>query len=118
MNINSKEHYDLITAFEKEPYFRGCRRDKEGKEFWKIGQIYQSGEVNEKFVIYRMGYAYGLYVGRNESNAHAEMYHDLHEAVVEMCEHCDNCVADKCKKEDGKCFVQRWIKTLKKARGE
>lgn len=47
-----------------------------------------------------------------------EMYHDLHEAVVEMCEHCDSYVSMKCKKEDGKCFVQRWIKTLKKARGE
>lgn len=47
-----------------------------------------------------------------------ELIAALNEAVVEMCHHCDNCVADKCKKEDGKCFVQRWIKTLKKARGE
>ena len=47
-----------------------------------------------------------------------EMYEDLNEAVVEMCEHCDSYVAMKCTKEDGKCFVQRWRKTLEKARGE
>lgn len=53
----SKEHYDLLLIFEKE--FKGIRLDKEPKEMWPKGNIYQSGEVNNLFKAYRSGYAYG-----------------------------------------------------------
>ena len=57
-----------------------------------------------------------------------EMYLALQEACHEMCHQngtaddlkCDFWDADKkiCMNEDGKCFVQKWLKVLKKARGE
>lgn len=53
----SKEHYDLMAVFEKE--FRGFRLDKESKDLWKNGVIYQNGETNNMFLAYRKGYSYG-----------------------------------------------------------
>ena len=56
------------------------------------------------------------------------LYKSLEEAAYEMCHQngtvddlkCDFWDADKgiCTNEDGKCFVQKWLKVLKKARGE
>lgn len=54
-----------------------------------------------------------------------ELYEYLHEAAYEMCTqswptHCSHFNSEKmtCSNKDGKCFVQKWLKTLKKARGE
>lgn len=55
MNINSKEHHELIEHFE-----RLCstgRTDKEPKELWPKGYVYQDGETNHKFIAFRQGYA-------------------------------------------------------------
>ena len=60
--LQTKEHYDLIAAFEGE--MKGSRLDKEAKQDWGRGIIYQDGRVNEMFKIYRKGYALGVYVGR------------------------------------------------------
>jgi hypothetical protein len=57
MDLGSREHYELMEAFERE--FRGHRLDREDKEFWRIEQIYQSGETNDLFLAYRRGYAFG-----------------------------------------------------------
>lgn len=58
MKVGSKEHYDVIAQFDVE--FRGqCRLDKERKELWKRGLIYQSGESNVLFIAYIRGYAFG-----------------------------------------------------------
>lgn len=54
-----------------------------------------------------------------------ELYSDLVEAAYEFCFNCmemndrtilDSCevVAQGCPEPDGKCFVQRWLKTLRK----
>ena len=56
MMLKTKEHIDLIEMFERE--FSG-RKDKERKDFWPIGRIYQDGQVNELFLAYRRGYAFG-----------------------------------------------------------
>lgn len=56
MTITSKEHYDLMEMFEK--IFSG-RKDREPKEFWPKGNIYQDGEVNAQFIAFRHGVAYG-----------------------------------------------------------
>lgn len=53
--LKSQEHYGLMSAFERT--HRG-RMDKEPKEFWSRGRIYQDGKVNELFLAYRNGYAY------------------------------------------------------------
>jgi hypothetical protein len=57
MTITTKEHYDLIAMFERE--FKGLRLDKEPKELWPKGNVYQNGETNNLFLAYRRGFAYG-----------------------------------------------------------
>lgn len=53
----SAGHYDLMTMFEKE--FSGFRLDRELKEMWPRGAVYQSTETNSLFLAYRKGVAYG-----------------------------------------------------------
>lgn len=53
----TKEHYDLMAQFDRQ--FPG-RLDKEPKELWAKGNIYQDGNRNELFLAFRRGYAYGL----------------------------------------------------------
>lgn len=55
MQIKSQEHYDLMNNFEN--IFKGNRFDKEPKEMWKMGVVYQDGKVNELFKAFRQGYA-------------------------------------------------------------
>lgn len=55
MRIETKEHYDLMASFEKANSTE--RLDKEEKELWPKGQIYQDGIVNKLFISYRKGYA-------------------------------------------------------------
>lgn len=60
MTLNTKEHYDLMAQFEKE--FSHHRLDKEPKDLWSKGNVYQNGQANELFLAYRRGYAYGAAV--------------------------------------------------------
>lgn len=60
--LGSKEHYELMTMFEKE--FSHRRLERENKELWKIGVVYQDGHVNDLFKAYRQGCAYGQMVER------------------------------------------------------
>lgn len=57
MTLFSKEHYEVIEMFEKE--FQGNRFDKEPKDIWSRGHIYQDGMVNMLFLAYRKGFAMG-----------------------------------------------------------
>lgn len=57
--LKTQEHEDLIAMFEREPQFKGCRLDKESKALWPMGCVYQDGKLNELFLAYRRGYAYG-----------------------------------------------------------
>ena len=59
--LNTDEHTELMKMFEK--VFSG-RKDKEPKASWPHGIIYQDGQVNELFLAYRHGYAYGKSVWR------------------------------------------------------
>lgn len=54
MQLNTQEHIDLMAMFERE--FSG-RKDKEPKNLWPMGHIYQDGQVNDLFLAYRKGYA-------------------------------------------------------------
>lgn len=63
--LNSQEHIDLIAIFERLPAVKGFRLDKEAKALWPKGHIYQHGELNELFLMYRHGYAYGKAVSRD-----------------------------------------------------
>lgn len=55
MEIFAQEHYDLMIQFERE---HSGRFDKEAKEFWPKGIVYQDGHINELFLAYRRGYAF------------------------------------------------------------
>lgn len=61
--LNTQEHIDLIAMFERE--FTGHRYDKEPKAMWPHGHIYQDGQLNELFLAYRKGYAFGRAVYLN-----------------------------------------------------
>lgn len=60
--LKTQEHYDLMAMFEKE--FKGRRLDRESKEDWARGHVYQDGHVNEFFLVYRNGYALGKSIER------------------------------------------------------
>ena len=55
MQIKSQEHYELMANFEL--VFKGKRLDKESKDLWPRGIVYQDGHVNELFDAFRKGYA-------------------------------------------------------------
>ncbi len=57
MTLFSSDHYDMMAMFEKE--FSSFRLDREDKEFWPQGNVYQSGETNNLFIAYRKGATYG-----------------------------------------------------------
>jgi hypothetical protein len=62
MNIGSKEHYEILENFEKN--FRGYRLDRENKDMWKKGAIYQSGETNSLYNAFILGYSFGKINGQ------------------------------------------------------
>lgn len=58
MNLGSKEHYEILDNFEKN--FNYLRLDRENdKELWKKGIIYQSGETNNMYNAFIIGYSFG-----------------------------------------------------------
>lgn len=59
MRIGSQEHYDMMAAFEKYAARSPirCRFDKESKDQWPNGRIYQDGNTNDLFNLYSAGYA-------------------------------------------------------------
>jgi len=63
--LNTQEHIDLVAQFERD--VGPGRLDKEPKETWSRCRIYQDGRVNEQFLVYRFGYAYGKAIGRGEA---------------------------------------------------
>lgn len=55
MELKSQEHYDLLANFDRT--FKGERLDKEPKDLWPMGVVYQDGRVNALFDAFRKGYA-------------------------------------------------------------
>jgi hypothetical protein len=74
MMLKTQEHQDLISMFERT--FKG-RFDKNPKQYWAMGQIYQDGTLNELFLAYRHGYAYGKAIHREAAGmSHEQPYGD------------------------------------------
>ena len=65
MQATSKEHFDLMAQFEQT--FKGRRLDRESKDMWAIGAVYQDGQTNELFKAYRLGYAHHKCIANLES---------------------------------------------------
>jgi hypothetical protein len=57
MTLLSQDHYDLIAMFDR--LYKGERLDKETKDMWPKGYVYQNGETNRLFLAFRQGVAYG-----------------------------------------------------------
>ena len=57
LTIKSPEFYNLIAMFERD-FARVGRLDKEPKDFWAKGNIYQNGEINCLFLAFRKGYSF------------------------------------------------------------
>ena len=58
MKIGSKEHYEILSNFEKN--FKEMRLDREKNiDLWKIGQVYENGETNKMYQAFIMGYSFG-----------------------------------------------------------
>lgn len=55
--LGSKAHSDIMEVFERT--FKGMRLDKEAKDVWTKGCIYQNGEVNQLFLAFRIGVEFG-----------------------------------------------------------
>lgn len=60
--LGTIEHEELIKSFEQE--YKQYRLDKEIREWWSKGRIYQDGLVNDLFLAYRKGCSYGRLVER------------------------------------------------------
>lgn len=64
--LGSKEHYELMEQFERE--FRHLRVDREQDQAtWRMGHVYQNGEVNELYGAYIRGYSFGKCIERDMS---------------------------------------------------
>lgn len=65
MTLNSQEHIEMMAMFERvaRKEFHG-RYDKEDKALWPKGNIYQDAYMNERFLAFRHGVAYGQAIGR------------------------------------------------------
>lgn len=59
MKLGSKEHYDMLDAFERS--FKSMqlygRLDRESQDWWSRGVFYQDGQVNVMFRTFTAGYA-------------------------------------------------------------
>ena len=61
--FNTQNHQDMMAMFEKIFAGRG-RLDREDKDSWSKGAVYQHGEMNELFKAFRHGVAYGVAVSQ------------------------------------------------------
>ena len=59
--LGTKEHYDVMAQFEQQFKHRRLDREKD-KALWKIGQVYQDGQVNDLFGVFLRGYQLGKQV--------------------------------------------------------
>lgn len=65
MKLLDKEHYDLMEIFESD---RGFSLTKEPKRLWAQGHVYQNGHINDQFIAFRKGYAYGKTLNEQRGN--------------------------------------------------
>ena len=98
MTIGSKEHYDILDAFDKN--YSYMRLDKESKEFWQSGIIYQDGEVNKLYQSFILGYSLGRLIYKdnvqsaNIVSSEDNFYHFCNERnneVYKKDKYCHTC---------------------------
>ena len=60
--VHTKEFLELLATFER--FKLGGRYDKEPRESWPRGDVYQDGETNQRFRMFHSGYEHGKAVER------------------------------------------------------
>lgn len=91
MQIRTKEHYDILTAFEKS--HSGLRFDKEPYELWSKGVVYQNGEVNKLYGLFMLGYSTARTVYMQEDNTATVISSE--DDFYHFCSKCNNEVYKK-----------------------
>ena len=56
MTVGTKEHYEMMAAFEK---ILGYSPKKESQDQHAKGHIYCNGEINTQFKMFSAGYSFG-----------------------------------------------------------
>jgi len=64
MQVNSKEHDEMMKQFEKDHGYSGY--EKEDRSWWNKAIFYQNGEINKLFLMYKSGYSFGRCVYLNQ----------------------------------------------------
>ena len=67
MSLKSHSHNELMEMFERSMKSLPCcpsRMDREPRDYWGAGRIYQDGHVNAMFLAYRLGVTYGVAITR------------------------------------------------------
>lgn len=62
--LSTKEHQDLMEAFERD--YNLTRKHREDRSVWSENAFYCDGRINEQFLAFRKGYAFGKFVGQND----------------------------------------------------
>jgi hypothetical protein len=62
----SKEHYELMEAFERFFGYKNPSRCKD-EPYKSKGCVYDNGEINKEFQAFRMGYVYGKLIAEQET---------------------------------------------------
>jgi hypothetical protein len=68
IQVHTQDHIELMAMFEtitKKHAAKSYRFDRENKADWKLGRIYEDGELNELFKMFRQGIAYGIAKARD-----------------------------------------------------
>ena len=56
--IQTKEHQDIMEAFERAEKITPAYREADRK-YWQIGAVYKDGRLNERFKAFRAGVSFG-----------------------------------------------------------
>lgn len=93
--LGTKEHYELMARFEQ-AYKGHARMDKEPKENWRTGWIYQHGELNQLWIAFQRGYAYGKALHWQDAVDPQTIFQDDPSIPEGMCL-CPHCGANRVK---------------------
>lgn len=62
MQIGTKDHHEAVAMFDKIAKSNPAmtfRLDKEARDDWKLGRVYQDGVANMAFLAFLQGVVYG-----------------------------------------------------------
>ena len=70
--FKTSEHDELMDMFERTFCSSKSKPRREPRDLWKRGNIYCDGHLNQLFLAYRSGYAYGKCCFQEQSSDYDE----------------------------------------------